>query len=542
MKVLSYEMVDWDVLNKEMTEGFGCRLDHCEIDVGTLLDPLSPDGTATVVNLSSLDALKVPYDTFLPDNIYVRSNMRQVFALFIKDAADGVNKKARTILMGSPGIGKSILFFLAALGRSRQEVTIYFRRTTADFYVSVFLMIPRRENRVDVLFTRSLDKRRLNEGLGSFHMFLQDTILGIDRRSYCSFVNGPRDGDEANTIDQTYDFLCSEYGNPWLPMGLGKGFRTWILDGWTREDITAALAAAGHDERKALNAYWLCGGNIRDALQACTPRGFDLVKNVLDHVVTFTPAAMGELALRGHSPRHDEADRVRTLFRTKDWFRRMIEVHTIHLVDSRYIFGRLRKSLHLGTMLLCYELARHVNNSAIRGLYFENIIHMWFEKAKPAPIEDVYWSPGAVAEVALELVKPNVYWIQSSCDYPFITSWVIVGETLCLLHVTVKQGLDLNFQVFIEEFVSSIEKLVTFRTVSLYVLVPKREIYPASFTEVLALPAPDFRSASRPMQFNSFRHNADIAYYARIDESSRQLPFSNLPEAPMGGTRFLNSA
>jgi hypothetical protein len=360
-KALSYETVDWDELNKEMAEDFGCRLDHCEIDIDTLLDPLSPDGTATVVNLSSLDALKVAYDTFLPENIYVRSNVRQIFALFSKDAA-----------------------------------------------------------------------------------------------------------------------------------------------------------AAGHDERKAANAYWLCRGNIRDALQACIPHGVGLVKNVLDHVVTFTPAAKGKLAMRGHSPRYDEADCVRTLFRTEEWFGRMIEVHTIHIVDPRFIFGRLRKSLDLETIRHCFELARHLNNSAIHGMYVENIIHIWFEKTKPAPIEDVYWSPGAAPEGALEVVNRNVYWIQGSCDFPFITSWVIVGETLCLLHVTVRQRLDLNFQVSIEEFVSSVEKSVAFGKVSLYVLVP------ASFTEALVLPAPGFRSTSRPMQFKSFRHDVDIASYGRI-----QLPFLN---------------
>jgi hypothetical protein len=41
-------------------------------------------------------------------------------------------RKTKTILLGSPGVGKSIFFFLAALYCSQNTVTIYIRRTAVS--------------------------------------------------------------------------------------------------------------------------------------------------------------------------------------------------------------------------------------------------------------------------------------------------------------------------------------------------------------------------------------------------------------------------
>jgi hypothetical protein len=56
---------------------------------------------------------------------------------------------SRTFLIGSPGVGNSVLFFLAALYRARDKVTIYYRRRESGAASSVFIMIL-------VLFTKNL--------------------------------------------------------------------------------------------------------------------------------------------------------------------------------------------------------------------------------------------------------------------------------------------------------------------------------------------------------------------------------------------------
>jgi hypothetical protein len=107
--------------------------------------------------------------------------------------------KTRTTLIGSVGVGKSVLFFLAALHRSRSKITICYRlMESSDKPVSAFVMFPCPHNKVNVLFTRSLSRGSLAEqdwpGLTGLDDFL-GTTLGIRRSHYYAFVNGPRYND-----------------------------------------------------------------------------------------------------------------------------------------------------------------------------------------------------------------------------------------------------------------------------------------------------------------------------------------------------------
>jgi hypothetical protein len=121
--VPSKPRLDLAVLNATMKSKFGCVLKSCVIDIGSNLDPLLPIGGGSVISLSFLDALREDTeDPFLPPNIYVRECMRDIFALFLRDITGPVERARqimprlepctiRTILNGSPGVGKSVLFF-----------------------------------------------------------------------------------------------------------------------------------------------------------------------------------------------------------------------------------------------------------------------------------------------------------------------------------------------------------------------------------------------------------------------------------------------
>ncbi len=106
------------------------------------------------MDLDFLNPLRLPEheDSFIPTKIYIRKCMKQIFGWFCEDTR-GKRRKPRalqTVLIGSPGVGKSVLFFLAALYQAQSSYTIYYRRTTNESDFSVFLMMPYQKNVVRV--------------------------------------------------------------------------------------------------------------------------------------------------------------------------------------------------------------------------------------------------------------------------------------------------------------------------------------------------------------------------------------------------------
>lgn len=74
------------------------------------------------------------------------------------DEYDHEQGEVKRVLVGSPGIGKSVLFFLAALGRARSDerrIIMYFRKVVQE--LSVFVMrASATKGGVHVLFSRDL--------------------------------------------------------------------------------------------------------------------------------------------------------------------------------------------------------------------------------------------------------------------------------------------------------------------------------------------------------------------------------------------------
>jgi hypothetical protein len=58
------------------------------------------------------------------------------------------------------------------------------------------------------------------------------------------------------------------------------------LDAWAEAEAVDGLVNYGHREVTAKDAYWLCGGNIRDMIAACTPEGYNDKKVSIDSAVS----------------------------------------------------------------------------------------------------------------------------------------------------------------------------------------------------------------------------------------------------------------
>ena len=92
--------------------------------------------TTSIMDLNFLDPLRLvnEEDVFFPKKIFIRDCMKEVFQVFCADAQI-VGRKAgsfQTVLIGSPGVGKSVLFFLVALYQAQFSYIMYYRRTTIE--------------------------------------------------------------------------------------------------------------------------------------------------------------------------------------------------------------------------------------------------------------------------------------------------------------------------------------------------------------------------------------------------------------------------
>jgi hypothetical protein len=318
--------VDLASLNQSLSIELGCRLAHCAVNIGTSLDPFLPGSDTNEIELAFLDGLRASTgsaDPYLPQTLYVRESMRQILGLFFRDADHGVTPRTtRTVLVGSSGVGLSVLFFLAALYRSRTTSTMYFHSShAAGENIAVFLMCPGDGGEVNVLFTRSLSMLNVNTSkrdLSSIQQLLEDQ-LQIERRNYFAFVDGPRHDDCFNVLDWTYDYFCTPGGHPPFRSEEEEGSRLWVLDGWTEEEAIRGLATHGYGEDAAKEAYFLCGGSIRDMLQASTPEGYQEVRKSLDHAITLFVANELQITLVSSMRSQDCRDQVLTMFQASNW-------------------------------------------------------------------------------------------------------------------------------------------------------------------------------------------------------------------------------
>ena len=236
------------------TKKFGGKFKTIDIDIGSSLDGLLPGAPkdTRILDLSFLDDLRLPKnkEKFLsPEKIYVRNCMRQIFGLFVEDVtetAEGGKMRPdtrTTAFIGSPGVGKSILSFCAALYQAQTTNVIYYRRTKSlSERASVFVMSPGKSaGKVTVWFNRKLLLRG-KEGLDVFSNEVERFV--IPRDQYYAYIDGPRYDNNENTLGGMYDYLCTSGGMPgYKDEEVGK--RLWILDGWKSGDALHALKMYG---------------------------------------------------------------------------------------------------------------------------------------------------------------------------------------------------------------------------------------------------------------------------------------------------------
>jgi hypothetical protein len=453
-----------------------------------------------VIDLSLLDPLKDDDDLefFVADKLYVRDAMRRVFGLFQEDAqlgdvGDGSKKKDKdAALCGSAGVGKAVLFFLAALHRAAFTRVAYYRRRPRDDRVSFFLMEPVAgqgdgednsddamsaggiNNSVRIWFTRNVDTYAIqeNRGLCGFSRHILDGLT-LDKKEVCTFLDGPRMKEEAEDWCGTYDYICTN--GPRFYKWWHYETRYWVLGGWSEDDARRALRVLGHDEKVGRSAFGLCGGNIRDVVAAAA--NYSKVKARLDRLVagldkdTATMVALSSSTHRPDTPRN--RDRLRTVFenpRTEEaeqgdggggggGDRWKTFMHCYEAVDSPFLLRRMHRALDFGHFYRAYQ---RVSHEACHRAWFNRLVHKWAEGAASDPqvqaFDEVCWSSGSRDECVKSLSRPNLYWIPSDPDHPHVVdAALVVGATLYAFHTGMRGTSVLDEHELRTTFVSAVQ-------------------------------------------------------------------------------------
>lgn len=239
----------------------------------TQLDKLgnhfSPDGTSSVIDLRAVIGAGLfleKGETFLPTTrLYIRDCMKQMLQKFHEDK---IKLNSNRVLLGSPGVGKSVLFFIAALIHAwlNKRPVVYYRQTRAEKYASAFVMFAKADG-LAVFAARNIDREEFHERI-HFGVRTVADCFGLGKiENYVSFLDGPRHDHGKSSLFACYHYFCTSGGHP-IPKNEQKDLFLWILDAWTIDEVKSLCTSLYPGDAEKLEAgvaaYKLFGGCIRD--------------------------------------------------------------------------------------------------------------------------------------------------------------------------------------------------------------------------------------------------------------------------------------
>ncbi len=511
-------------LNDDLKSNFRQQLEECFISVASLVDfSCLKDGA--IMDLDFLNPVRLleSEESFLPKKIYVRNCMKLIFGWFCEDTRDERCKpgNVRTVLLGSPGVGKSVLLFLAALYQAQSSYIVYYRHTTIGKHNSIFLMVPDQDNFVRVWFTRKLHRVILPHGFSSFHRLLlrfsKDRGGELHDKSLYTFVDGPDVSDKMNMLDDTYDYFCTSEVHHLPIQEQEVTFRRWVLNGWTEDEaIDGVQAVSNQPEETAKRAYELCGGSMRNILRVCrSDKEYAIVKKYIDSLMSRLTVKHKKRAVVVARWWTETSEQLLSFDRVCTMFRQEKANFALQLVDSKYILHELRRKIAWSRWFDGYRWASSVLDGTLEGLYFEKCIHKWFDEEKPTPIKDVCWSTGTTIDGLRQFRASNEYWIPSVSNFPNIDSAVVVNDKLYALQITCTKSKKQKFDAkhFLDNVVYTVR--ASFPTlkenVNIIFLVPG--------DSVVSLPPRNHDNITYSLQ------HVDMTSERLFNQSMRLLPF-----------------
>lgn len=441
-----------------------------------------------LLDLAPLDALRLPNgpDPFLPQRIYVRGTMQEMFNLIVQHD----DPRQYCVVFGSPGVGKSVLAFLAALcyvryNRAKKYGALFIRKTenrTAENISAFWIRQVLDKNQeptgfVNVMFDREIGR---HNDLHHVHAAIcWDLIFANDsdtRTKYANFhhhirsINdGPRHGERDHV--SASDIVTSGGYKPPRDEAAGT-IKEFPLSAWTAEDVMEACKSLfGPSSAKAKEYFDVCGGNIRKITRIFTGQtSIEEVRSEIDDVIRKERIYKKlELAYCSTELSSDDSsiDRLRAMFATP---KKGIQgaYDTVQFIGSQYILRAIRSRLSLKTAVEGLEYAKKTEIASLYGWHFEIFAHKVYDELSQieentAAPENPQSTPNCIRfsmlqgegtgkESVKQLTKQGVYWMPSISNFANIDAAIAINRVLYCIQYTVSIGYNFNYNTFLSEF------------------------------------------------------------------------------------------
>jgi hypothetical protein len=200
--------------------------------------------------------------------------------------------------------------------------------------------------------------------------------------------------------------------------------------------------------------------------------------------------------------------------------RRMV---AYQVVDSKYVLNLLCRKLEVDKFLETYKLMSGNKVRSSQGVFFELAIHQCVEKNKPPQVVEerafenvhaVCWSEGtAWKEDVKTFVRPNVYWIPNTSNFPAIDAAMVCNNTLYTFQMTIQATHEFKAEMFRGTFLKEVRANKAFKglndNVIVYFVVPADTKFDLPTTQ--------------PTGITFKIHHADMASVKTLTESMRAL-------------------
>lgn len=463
------------------------------VDCGALFQtvrPPSADGAppyrlchddAGVLDLSVLNDLRTQdEELFLPTKIFVRECMHDTFNELFRTP-----KRRFNIVFGSPGVGKSVLSFLAALCMAsiRPERPVLFMRKTkwSSGSISVFwIQKSSVDGQVDVYFDRGVDEgNTLNDVAIAMKTvgFLNDMNKVRESMPHIRAISdGPRHDDKLDQGGPGADLVTSGGYPPPKDEQIGS-FHSLPVTAWTLEEMIPALRALYQIKARDTKAIFdVAGGNIRAAVaiaaaddrdEALEERRLD-VDDVVNNGVESAQlkVAFESTAMSGSTK---SIDRLRAMVATKvKILNGKPRYRTVQFIGSPYLLRAIRSMVSLKETRKGLVYARQSEIQSLYGWHFElfghKIFRVWSEEQVKMRNEENFRGLAAVRKFEIvegtgtgklsvkDLKKSGAYWMPSTANFANIDAAIVVDGVLYGIQYTVSKSHTFNYRTFVSGF------------------------------------------------------------------------------------------
>jgi len=423
-----------------------------------------------VINLKSvLGELILPKDIFLPRQIYVRDCMKTIFRYFSTDILEQDSKR---VLLGSPGVGKSVLFFIAALHKAldADKPVLYVRKTREENFVSFFFMA-RTDTGLKVFYNQKIEK----DVYVSLPAFRREStgLFGLGLRDCIVFLDGPRH-DEEKDLNAYYEYFCTSGGHP-LPKNAEKDLYLWILDGWKKDEV-GAFGRSVSRENEYRDAYDIFGGCIRDLKNFVVGNDRTRAREVaaLGSLTERVPGSQIDLVLTTTSRLNDDdsgnPDRLRMMFNGESISQDIPS--PVQIIDSQHVARLLRGRQTMESFHRALEKGKVIKSGTVVGIYFEELLHQWFKDSPPAGIDSVIDTKGQGTgrEGVEKLTSKGAYWIPSIPNFANIDAAFVLNDTLYAVQYTKHHRHGFNQNSFWQDFVTVVYEKLHFDKIHVFIV------------------------------------------------------------------------